>query len=169
MRNSGIRFLFVVAAALAISACAGGSRAARAPSGAPITLAVAFDRNPAAPNPDQINQVVDWMEPDLHRILTNAGYTVVPLPNAEAFQPGPERYLVLVHIMRYDAGSKAARMMVGWGAGALTLDTKNELWAGPGQLVFSSPGSVGSARDWNNAARKINEQIARDFTRALAR
>jgi hypothetical protein len=101
--------------------------------------------------------------------LTNAGYTVVAQPNPNAFQPGPDRFLVLVHVVNYHAGSKAARMLVGFGAGSLTLDTKNELYAGPGQLVFSSSGAVGSSRDWQNAARKINQQITKDFSAALSR
>lgn len=166
--NKELLVVLVATSAMALSACA-GLTAAKGKSGGPITLEVVFDRSSGARNIEQIDQLVEWMEPDLHHILESAGYVVVPQRDPAAFQGGPDRYLVLVHIVNYNAGSKAARMLVGWGAGALTLDTKNELYSAPGQLFFSSDGSVGSGRDWKNAARKINEQIARDFTKALSR
>ena len=167
-RHTQLLVVLTVAGAMALAGCA-GARAARGKSGGPITLEVAFDRNPQGRNPEQVDQLVDWMEPDLHHVLEGTGYVVVPLRDPAAFRPGPDRYLVVVHILNYNAGSKAARMFVGMGAGALTLDTRNELYSAPGQLVFSSDGAVGSSRDWRNAARKINEQIARDFTNALSR
>ena len=42
------------------------------------------------------------------------------------------------------------------------------LYASPEQLLLQGTGSVGSARDWNYAAMKINQQIARDVTVALS-
>jgi len=171
MTNLRLRALTVVAVVVAavagLSGCA-GLTAARGKAGGPVTLEVAFDQGQGAKNPEQIAQLVDWMQPDLERMLTNAGYVVVPQRDPAAFQPGPDRYLLLIHVLNYHAGSKAARMFVGMGAGALTLDTSNELYSGPGQVVFRSTGAVGSSRDWNKAARKINEQIAREVTEFLS-
>jgi hypothetical protein len=170
MTNIRLRSFSVVVVAVAVAALSGcaGLTAARGKTGGPITLEVAFDQGQGAKNPEQIAQLVDWMQPDLERVLTNAGYVVVSQREPAAFQPGPDRYLLLIHVLNYHAGSKAARMFVGMGAGALTLDTSNELYSGPGQVVFRSTGGVGSSRDWNKAARKINEQVAREITDVLS-
>ncbi|MEY4515537.1 MAG: hypothetical protein RLZZ450_7659 [Pseudomonadota bacterium] len=67
--------------------------------------------------------------------------------------------MLRVKIANYNAGSKAARMMVGWGAGAAVLNTNFEFYGPDSQApyVVGSP-SVGSGRDWKNSARKVNLQ-----------
>jgi hypothetical protein len=151
---------------LALTSCA-GQRAARAPDGSAYTLEVYFDHNTALKNADQVDQVISFMEPDLREILQNTGYQVVQSTNPEAFVPGPNKFLLIIRVVNYNPGSKAARMLVGWGAGALVLDTQHLLYSGPGQLLLQSAGSVGSARDWEYAARKINQQVTKEVTRAL--
>jgi hypothetical protein len=155
-----------VAAVLATTGCASLS-AAKGPAGQPITLAVAFQRSAETTNVDQVQQVTDFMQPDLERMLTDAGYDVVRQADAAGFQPGPNRYLVVVRLTRYNPGSKAARMMVGFGAGALVLDSEFELHAGPGAVLLAEKASVGSSRDWNHAARKTNQQVAQAVTNRL--
>jgi hypothetical protein len=153
-------------ALLALPSCA-GQRAARAADGSAYTLEVYFDRNSAAKNTEQIGQVVSFMEPDLREILQSTGYQVVQSTNPEAFVPGPNKFLLIIKIVNYNPGSKAARMLVGFGAGSLVLDTQHLLYSGPGQLLFQGTGSVGSARDWEYAARKINQQVTKEVTNAL--
>lgn len=162
-----IRILFTWSAILACS-CAAPLKAARAADGTPYTLEIYFDRNTSNAPPDQVNQIVGFMEPDLHSVLLKAGYQLVQSHNPETFVPGPNRYLLVIRVAAFQPGSKAARTFVGFGAGALVLDTQHVLFAGPEQLILQGTGSVGSARDWNYAARKINEQILRDVTVALS-
>ena len=154
-------------ALLLLTSCA-SQRAATAPDGSPYTLEVFFDRNSTLKNPEQVDQVVAFMEPDLHQILSDTGYAVVRSSNPESFVPGPNRFLLIIKVLNYDPGSKAARMLVGFGAGALALDTQHLLYSGPGQLLLQTTGAVGSARDWNYAARKINLQITQQVNRALS-
>ncbi|MDP1822263.1 MAG: DUF4410 domain-containing protein [Archangium sp.] len=153
---------------LGLTTSCASQRAARAPDGSPYTLEVFFDRNSALKNADQVAQVVEFMEPDLRNILEDTGYVVVPSSNPEAFVPGPGRFLLIIRIVNYNPGSKAARMLVGFGAGSLVLDTQHLLYSGPGQIILQSAGSVGSARDWNYAARKINQQVTREVNGALS-
>lgn len=150
-----------------LGSCA-SQRAATAPDGSPYTIEVFFDRNSTLRNPEQVAQVVGFMEPDLHKILSETGYAVVQSSDPEAFIPGPTRFLLVIKVLNYDPGSKAARMLVGFGAGALVLDTQHLLYSGPGQILLQATGTVGSARDWNYAARKINLQIAQQVTQALS-
>ncbi|MDP2275210.1 MAG: DUF4410 domain-containing protein [Archangium sp.] len=107
---------------LGLTACA-SQRAVRAPDGSPYTVEIYFDRNSELVNRDQVAQVVGFMEPDLHSILLAAGYKLVMSSNPETFVPGPNRFLLIVKVVDYKPGSKAARMLVGFGAGALVLDT----------------------------------------------
>ena len=152
---------------LGLTACA-SQRAARAPDGSPYTLEIYFDRNSELVNGDQVAQVVGFMEPDLHSILLAAGFQLVMSANPETFVPGPNRFLLIIKVVDYKPGSKAARILVGFGAGALVLDTQHLLYRGPEQLMLQGTGSVGSGRDWNYAARKINQQILRDVNVALS-
>jgi hypothetical protein len=155
-------------AVLCLTSCA-SLRAPIAADGSKYTLEVHFDRNAGLKNTAQVGQVVQFMEPDLQAILQDLGFQVVQSSNPEAFVPGPNRFLLIVRMVNYNPGSKAARMLVGLGAGSLVLDTQHLLYAGPGQLVLQGSSSVGSSRDWDSAARKINQQIAREVTSALSK
>lgn len=143
-------------------ACGGrGGSAAKNPDGSRIAIMVYTDRNiPADAPPDrvaQIDQLSTWMENDLLAILDKTGYSATRVEDP-AIQAGPGRYVLRVTIRNYHAGSKAARMFVGFGAGQVVLDTHFELWGQEqGPLVVGDP-SVGSGRDWTNSARKVNLQ-----------
>ena len=132
------------------------------PDGSQIAILVYNDRGitPDMP-PDrvaQIEQLSAWMENDLLTILQKTGYAASQIgdPNTAS---APGRYLLRVTLRGYNAGSKAARMFVGFGAGAATLDTHFELLGpdSPAPYVVGDP-SVGSGRDWRNSARKVNLQ-----------
>lgn len=155
----------IVAALLAccLFACGGGrtGSAAKNPDGSQLAIMVFTDRGiqPDMP-PDrvaQIDQMAEWMENDLLAILDKTGYAAARVVDPNT-QPGPGRFVLRVTVKNYSAGSKAARMLVGFGAGAVVLDTHFELFGpAPGALVIGDP-SVGSGRDWTNAARKVNLQ-----------
>ncbi|MET0344408.1 MAG: DUF4410 domain-containing protein [Polyangiales bacterium] len=155
--------LGLTAIALASVAC-GGARtgsAAKNPDGSRIAIMVLTDENvPADAAPDraaQINQLSSWMESDLLQILDGTGYQPLRVDEGGA-PPGPGRYLLRVKIRNYNAGSKAARMLVGFGAGAAVLDTHFELVGSDGNVLVAGDPSVGTGRDWKNAARKVNLQ-----------
>jgi hypothetical protein len=154
-------FLVVLISAL-VFACGGRTGSApKNPDGSKVAIMLFTDRGiqPDMP-PDrvqQIDQMSDWMENDLLSILDKAGYAPTRVTDPSA-QPGPGRYVLKVTVKNYSAGSKAARMLVGFGAGAVVLDTHFELFGeGPQPLVIGDP-SIGSSRDWTNAARKVNLQ-----------
>ncbi|MET0287414.1 MAG: DUF4410 domain-containing protein [Polyangiales bacterium] len=157
-----LRQALVVFLAMFAFACAGRTGSApKNPDGSRVAIMLFTDRGiPPDAAPDrvaQINQVADWMENDLLAILEKTGYA--PTRVADANTPaGPGRYVLRVTIRNYNAGSKAARILVGYGAGGVVLDTHFELVGeAPGPLVIGDP-SVGSGRDWTNAARKVNLQ-----------
>ena len=75
--------------------------------------------------------------------------------------------MLTVKITEYRAGSKAARIVVGYGAGGLTLKTHYELSDGGAKAILSKDDSVFSGREWINAARKLNENTAKAVTTEL--
>jgi Domain of unknown function (DUF4410) len=153
----------LLALLLALSACGGGGKAPTMPGGAKIALLVSFDRGTEGKPPEkvqQVGQLADYAEPDFLAILNKMGYEAsrVDDPNT---QPGPGRYVVRYRIIEYNAGSKAARMFVGYGAGSARLDTGYELIGPDGSSYTKGAPSVASSRDWKNAAHKVNQETAK--------
>lgn len=153
----------MVAIAGFLVACGGGrtNSAPTMPDGSRIAIMVVPDRG-ITPDmePDrvkQIDQLASWMENDLIDILTKTGYAATRSSDPNV-TPGPGRYVLRVTITNYNAGSKAARMFVGFGAGAAVLETHFDLLGESGGVEVSGDPSVGSGRDWKNSARKVNLQ-----------
>jgi len=172
MRNTSHRFsftylFFVACAALLFSssACGGRQGAPTLPNGQRLSIMVFLDRSVAPETPpekvQQLQQVQDWMEPDLLALLRNAGYDAAGIMTMDAAGAGaPGRYTLRVQILNYSGGSKAARMFVGFGAGAARLDTHFELVGPNGQsYVSGSPGTATGRADWQRVVRKVNQEI----------
>ena len=105
---------------------------------------------------DQREQLNDFMGKDLVRMLSKAGYEANLIGNRNQYTKGT--YLLKVTIIKYNPGSKAARIVVGFGAGAVSLNTRYELFAPGGNLMVSDEHGVGSSMDWTSCARKLNKQ-----------
>jgi len=114
------------------------------------------DDNLALEKIEQRERLNDFMGKDLVRMLNKAGYEASLIENRSQYKPGT--YLLKVTIVRYNAGSKAARIVVGFGAGAVSLDTRYELFAPEGSRILSDEHGVGSSLDWTSCARKLNKQ-----------
>lgn len=153
----------LLALALVLGACGGGGKAPTMPNGAKIALLVHFDRGTEGLPPEkvqQVGQLADYAEPDFLNVLNKMGYEAsrVDDPNT---QPGPGRYVVRYKIIQYNAGSKAARMFVGYGAGSARLDTSYELIGPDGTSYTKGAPSVASSQDWTKAAHKVNKDTAK--------
>jgi hypothetical protein len=134
------------------------------------SLYVLTDRNitPDTSNIDSRNQIADWWEPDLINVLArNGGYDAKLIQKPEEFVQGPESYLLIVKIVNYDPGSKAARMFVGFGAGACSMDLHIEFFSTDNQQIFAKDDHVASSRDWKFVARKMNMNILKYVKEAL--
>lgn len=114
------------------------------------------DDNLALEKIEQREQLNAWMGRDLVTMLNKAGFEASLIGNRNQYKSGT--YLLKVTIVKYHAGSKAARMIVGFGAGSVGLDTKYELFAPEGNRILSDEHGVGSGRDWTFCARKLNTQ-----------
>jgi hypothetical protein len=162
MKRQLFTLISAVLTLVLMGACGGRTGSApKMPDGSKIAIMVVPDRG-ITPDMEparvqQIEQLASWMETDLVEILNKTGYAATRTEDPNV-QPGPGRYVLRVTITKYNAGSKAARMLVGFGAGAATLDTHFELVGEAGNVEVTGDPSVGSGRDWKNAARKVNLQ-----------
>jgi len=125
------------------------------------------DDNLAQDKIDQRKQLNDFMGKDLVRMLDKAGYEATLIENRRQHKSGT--YLLKVTIVKYNAGSKAARIVVGFGAGAASLDTRYELFAPGGSRILSDEHGVGSSMDWTSCARKLNKQTVEAVKGKLGR
>ena len=107
------------------------------------------------------DQVGEFMEQDLPAVLKKSGFNARLISKRSEYQGAAGSYLLTVKITNYNPGSKAARMLVGYGAGATSMDTHYELYGSDSKPLLSDNQSVGSGRDWRNVIRKINEQTAK--------
>lgn len=156
----------VLAVAFPVLACV---PRANVPAGAvaPGTrISVVLDRNIPASLPDDKKkaqaQIGDWMEGDLVNVLRDAGY------EAGAGRGAGGGYVLAVRLIRYNPGSTAARMFVGFGAGAASLDVHYELRAG-GKVLLSHDDGVGSGADWRKVARVLNVRMTEAVAATLSR
>jgi hypothetical protein len=132
------------------------------PNGGKVAILVYADRgvsaDPAGNASEQVNQLADWMEADLIAILQKTGYQAAVVANKD--EPTARgRYLLRTQVVDYNGGSRAARALVGWGAGAARLETHFELIGPKGAVYVAGSPSVATSRsNWQRVARKVNLQ-----------
>jgi hypothetical protein len=162
----------VAVAGLAVSVTA--AKAADAAAAGQSTIYVFSDRKTDAESltekqVQQHDQVFAWMERDMANLLVKrGGYKAEVIQSRDAYKPTPGSYLLVTRIVRYNPGAKAARMIVGFGAGAVSLDTHYELYGQGKEPLLSKDHGVGSGREWMNCCRKLNEQMLAAINEALA-
>ena len=143
---------------LLATACGGAGKGPVQPNGQKVAIVLEADRNLTGleeARATQVNQLADFQEGDLLALLLKAGYEPARGTDAGA-QPGPGRYLLKTKIVKYNPGSAAARMWVGFGAGAAALDLHYDLIGPNGTAYTQGDLHVASGRDWRKAARRVN-------------
>jgi len=120
-------------------------------------IAIALD---PGSNSRESRQMAMRMERDLDNILERRGkYSTRILKSKDEFKKGAGEYLLDVRMTRYNAGSKAARIIVGFGAGSAALDIHYELTGPHGNTLLSRDDGCATSLDWQRLARKLNENI----------
>jgi len=114
-------------------------------------------------------RLADWMDSDLVRVFARyekAGFQAKLIEKRQEYTPEPNNYLLNVKITEYRPGSKAARIIVGYGAGGVSLKIHYELFDGA-KSILAKDDSTFSGREWINAARKLNQNTAKAVTEKL--
>ncbi|EKD25855.1 MAG: hypothetical protein ACD_79C01467G0001, partial [uncultured bacterium] len=114
-------------------------------------------------------QIAKWLQGDLRKLLIKRGkYEARIISSADDFRKGQDEYLIDIKIMRYNPGSKAARIIVGFGAGSASLDIHYELIGPSGKTLLSKDDGCGTSLDWQRLARKLNENILSSIKPVIA-
>jgi hypothetical protein len=143
-----------------------------APSGT-ILINVLMDNNVAGLDERQTrsqNEIGDFMADDLIRVIarySKKGFEGKVLADDKGLKMADSQYLLKVKIVKYHAGSTAARMIGGFGAGACSMDVSYELLDSKSKVVLAKDDGVGSAGDWRRVARKLNEKITKAVTEEI--
>jgi hypothetical protein len=158
----------VLAAVLVTAVLACAPRATVRATAPGTHVAVVLDRAIPAQLPQDKQQAQqqlgDWMEQDLVNVLKDAGYDAT-LATGQAAPRGS--YVLAVRFLKYNPGSKAARMFVGFGAGAASLDLHYELRSPAGKVLLSRNDGIGSGVDWRKVARQLNVNMTDQVGTAL--
>lgn len=105
-------------------------------------------------------QMAARLQKDLKNVLTKrGGYDARIFESRNEFRKGEGEYLLHVSLIKYNPGSKAARIIVGFGAGSASLDIHYELISPREKLLLSKDDGCGTSLDWQRIARKLNENI----------
>jgi hypothetical protein len=163
-----LKALSLVSLSLAflLSGCASAPKAPRGPGGEKIAIELSVDggwEQVDEGNPNQVSQrrqLVNFIKNETVRQLSGSGYDANLLDSAKGPKAGARQ--LKLRVVNYNPGSAAARMIVGFGAGAATLDISAEYKDG-GKLLLSTQKSVGSGTDWRRNVRKINILIMREM------
>ena len=114
-------------------------------------------------------QMAERLQKDLRNILTKrGGYDTRILESRTEFRRGEGEYLIHITLIKYKPGSKAARIIVGFGAGSASLDIHYELLSPREKVLLSKDDGCGTSLDWQRIARKLNENILAAITPVIA-
>ena len=129
------------------------------------SIQVLFDRGLEGKTDEQAkqyNQVGEYFEPYFIKLFTKAGYTVTTIVSRDKFDPASGGYLLTVTTANYNPGSKAARMLVGMGAGATTMKIHFELFGAEKDALFVKDQERGSSRDWQFLCTKLSDDALKE-------
>jgi len=165
---------FAVLGCLAVFAAMLSGQSAFAGEKATGVIYVLTDRNItsdlSARDAKARNDLADWWETDLVNVLSKrGGFEAKLITDRKEFKNADGSYLLTAKILKYRAGSKAARMVVGFGAGACSMDIHYEFVGKGNKTLLAKDDGVGSGRDWRNVARKLNENMLAAITSTLGK
>lgn len=173
MKISRLTLSLLLSLLLTTGCASSAGRAPKSSSGNKLEVLVLSDRGDTAAMNDYtakaVGELAPYMDKDLIAQLNRAGYQARLIKARSEFNPSNGRYMLTTRIVNYNPGSSAARMLVGFGAGAASLDNHYELFGTGAQPLMSWDDGVGTSEHWtklcrklsSNAVKRINDQLAK--------
>lgn len=139
-----------------------GCRSARVAAGPRQPLDVLIEEG----KPDEMQErqyryrteVRDYMERDLPRRFSRYGIEARMIRDRGSYAPGGGRHLLVVQYLSYNPGSSAARIVVGFGAGAAALNIQARLLDGQKELLSWQDG-CGTSGHWSRLVNKLDANM----------
>ncbi len=170
MKNVTPIVLSLLTGAVLLSGCATPSIAPVSSTGEKIKISVMSNRgNPSEMESRQWqyrNEVGSYMEVDLVNRLNRTGYDARLIQSVSEYAPSANSYLLSMEITSYNPGSSVARIMVGYGAGACSLDMHYVVKNGSNVLQEWKDG-IGTSSDWRRLPRALDDKLVRKLNAEL--
>lgn len=110
-----------------------------------------------------------YMERDLPRKLARQGIDMRLITSPSQNTGGPdEASLLIIRYEAYNPGSSAARMWVGYGAGAASLDTSMTYCKG-GKEIQSWKDGCGTSQHWSRVINTLDDHIAKKIKELMSK
>ncbi|MDR1759559.1 MAG: DUF4410 domain-containing protein [Fibrobacter sp.] len=165
------KLLFALVSLGLFAACS-GPRAVTNHDGSSLPVMLLFDagwEQIDRENPNHVDQrqsIENYYKENLLESFKNAGYEAVLIDNLNEAS-NPDIWVIEVKITNYNPGSKAARMLVGFGAGAAVLDTYVRVGKS-GDWKWMKDYSYGTSGNWQKTIVKSNKVLLKDLETSLA-
>lgn len=108
-----------------------------------------------------LKSVGSWMDRDIIKQLTRAGYSAKLLKSRKDFK-GPG-HLLVIDVDNFHPGNRAARAFVGYGAGAASLDLDYKVFNSQKKQIGDWKDGAGSSKGPNYCAQTLNRNAIKQL------
>lgn len=105
----------------------------------------------------ELGNTVTWMDRDIIKNLNKAGFRAVLIKSIHDHKAEMGK-LLIAEVERFNAGNRAARALVGFGAGAASLDLRYKLLDERGSTLAEWRDGVGSSKGATYCAETLNKR-----------
>lgn len=113
----------------------------------------------------ELNRVGAWMDRDIIKQLKRAGYTAKLLKSRSDFSG--TGHLLIIDVDKFNAGNRAARAFVGFGAGSSSLDLDYQLLNSQNKVISQWKDGVGSSKGGTYCAQTLNRNTIKQLRSRL--
>ena len=114
----------------------------------------------------ELKITMEWMDDNLIKIFRKSAFQPQVIKEMSAYKPEMGK-LLIVKVERFNAGSRAARAFVGFGAGSASLDLHYKLLDEKGALLSEWRDGVGSSKGATYCAETLNKRALGKVTGLL--
>ena len=112
---------------------------------------------------DELDRVITWMNRDIIKNLKRTGFNAVLVKEMKDYKPNMGK-LLIIDVEKFNAGNRAARAFVGFGAGASSLDLSYKLMDEKGVQLTDWKDGVGSSKGGTYCAQTLNHNAIERVT-----
>lgn len=103
----------------------------------------------------ELKSVITWMDRDIIKHLRQSGFNAVLVKDKKDYRENMGK-LLIIDVEDFNAGNRAARAFVGFGAGASSLGLSYKLFDEKGAVLDQWEDSVGSSKGGTYCAQTLN-------------
>ena len=163
-----VYLMTIIAAAIILSGC-GRKSVSLSPGIANDITILTLNSNLPNQTKDQeveLTRVITWMDRDILKNMKRTGYNAVLIKDIKDYKQNSSKLLV-IEVDNFNAGNRAARAFVGFGAGASSLDLNYKLFDEKGDELLAWKDGVGSSKGGTYCAQTLNRNAINKITTFL--